>query len=508
MKIAAEMQELSPTYKMGYYLEAAVWNERDKLVNEYHALEKMVPLLDTDTPDGKKFAAQTFFNLTSVCIRLCMQEKACEYAYLAFTLTDDKKYALEAISPAIFCINYLENFSDVDYRILYGELRKLLSDIVPFERKFYNHKKIRVGFLSADFKYHAVAMWGWYLFTGLSRKTFQIYCYSAVKKPDDLTKQIRDKVSVWHDIVDLTDEEAAKLIRDDEIDILFDLSGYSKGSKIEIAMYRPASVQVSGIGYINSTGMDCFDFFLSDVYCTEDTAATSDYFTEKVIRMPHSHICFSPLNKVEHAKEPSCRKNGYVTFGSFNNWSKVTDSILRAWKKILDAVPQSHLLLKSLAFDRDDLKELILERIKSFGIDLERVEVRGWTKTHPLDYNDMDIALDTYPYTGCVTTTEALYMGVPVVSLYGDRHGTRMSYSTLKNVGLDELSVNNFDDYVKRAVALANDWELLTILRQNLRGMMEKSPLMDSKNYVRAIEIVFATILDAERKNYESRKDA
>lgn len=202
------------------------------------------------------------------------------------------------------------------------------------------------------------------------------------------------------------------------------------------------------------------------------------------------------------AAEPPCIKNGYVTFGCFNKFGKVTDSILQAWKKILDAVPNSRLILKHKLFATDDGKKFVSERLKSFGFDLARVEMRKFDKGYLHEYGDIDIQLDTFPYTGGVTTCEALHMGVPVINRYGDRHGTRFGLSILSNIGLEGFAVDNFDDYTKMAIALANDWDLLKILRKNLRGMMEKSPLMDSASYIRDVEKVFIKILHDEEEKF------
>ncbi|MBQ6005295.1 MAG: hypothetical protein IJL14_03495, partial [Selenomonadaceae bacterium] len=209
--------------------------------------------------------------------------------------------------------------------------------------------------------------------------------------------------------------------------------------------------------------------------------------------------------KIEPAYYPPCIKNKFVTFGSFNQFRKMTDSMLTAWKKILDAVSNSRLLLKHKIFNTADGKNFVCERLKNLGFDLARVEMRGFSKNHLAEYADIDIALDTFPYTGGVTTCEAIYMGVPVISLYGDRHGTRFGLSILNNVGLYELAVDSYDEYIKRAVALAGDWELLTILRRTLRTMMKKSPLMDSEGYVRDIEKAFVKILNDEREKFSSK---
>ena len=170
------------------------------------------------------------------------------------------------------------------------------------------------------------------------------------------------------------------------------------------------------------------------------------------------------------------------------------------WKKILDIVPDSRLILKNELLSNNDGKKFVGKRLKSFGIDIERVELRGYSDPWLNEYKDIDIALDTFPYTGGVTTCEALYMGVPVVSLYGDRHGSRFGLSILSNIGLEELAVNSYDKYINRAVMLAGDWELLTLLRKNLRTMMQKSPLMDSDNYIREVEEAFIKILRDERR--------
>ena len=416
---------------------------------------------------------------------------------LAAKLSDETGKACASMGNAIFTANCLENFSAEDFQTLYAEYKKYLADVKLYPKKFYDHKKIRVGFLSGNFQWSVVMAWSWSLLSDLDKKFFKVYCYSNVKIPDEVTNHFRASVENWRDIYNLTDETAAKLIHDDEIDILFDLDGHAADNRLRVAAYRPASVQICGIGYMNSTGLDCFDYFLSDIYCAGD----ENFFTEKLIKLPHSHICYEPPTKLEPSDKPPCLKNNFVTFGSFNNFAKVTDSILIAWKKILDAVPESRLILKHKIFNTSDGKIFVSERLKNFEFDLAQIEMRGFSnENHLVEYGDIDIALDTFPYTGGVTTCEALYMGVPVISLYGARHGSRFGLSILKNIGLDELAVDSYDEYINRAVALAGDWKLLTILRKNLRPIMKKSPLMNSESYLREIQGAFIKILNDERQ--------
>ena len=494
-----EMEKSAPELKRVFMLEAWIYFERGEYLRSFDVLEKLLPRLDVSLPYEKFLASQTTNRLGQICDTLALTEEAVKFYKIAARIRDEKPRACVAMSNAIFVANALENFSREDFNELYAEYKTYLSDIVPFAPKIYAHKKIRVGFLSGDFFGHSVIRWSGNILTELDKNFFDIFCYASNVQNDKVTTFLRDTVDVWRDIGKLSDEDAAKLIRDDEIDILFDLSGHTAGNRLRVATYRPATVQICGIGYMNSTGLDCFDYFLSDVHCAGDES----WFTEKLIQMPQTHFCYnSQLKNVEHATEPPCLRKGYVTFGSFNNFSKVTDKMLSVWKKILDRVPDSRIILKHQVFNTDDGKKYVGNRLKNLGFDVSRVDMRGYSDKYIFEYNEMDIALDTFPYTGGVTTCEAFWMGVPVVSLYGDRHGTRFGLSMLTNVGLPELAVDNVDEYISRAVMLANDWDLLALLRRNLRDMLENSPLMDGKTYTRELEKVFAQILLDAQKNY------
>ena len=496
LKILDELKNFAPDFKEIYALESEVWRALSNPVKEYRALEKTLPLLKFSSPEEKIFAATALNNIGNACYELARTAEGLEFQRLAIALTEGKEKLLAMNDTRIFNANCLENFSVEEFRALYDEYKKILADVKPFPKKFYDHEKIRIGFVSADFHFHAAINWSWSLLTRLDKNIFDVCLYSSDKKSDVVTEHLRTAAGTWRDVKNFSDEQVAELIRADEIDILFDLSGHTNGNRLRAAAYRPASVQVSGIGYMNSTGLDAFDYFLSDETCAGD----EKFFTEKLIKLSHSHICYEPSTRFKSAALPPCLKNKFVTFGCFNQFQKMTDSMLRAWKKILDAVPDSRLILKGKLFNTEDGKIFAGERLKDFGFDLSRVKMRPFAVNWLAEYDDVDIALDTFPYTGGVTTCEALYMGVPVVSLYGQRHGSRFGLSILKNVGLEELAVDSYDGYIARAVMLAGDWELLTLLRKNLRTMMEKSPLMDWKLYLREIQAAFIKILN-EQKN-------
>ena len=504
LKLLADIEKIAPNCKEIYCLAYKIHNRCNNPVKEFYALEKIFPFLNFSSAEDKKFAAEIFLYAADACGKLGLSAESIEFGLMAKKLLPSNQAGYNIVNAAIFHTNYLENASLADFRALYDENKEFFAGIVPYPKKFFSHKKIRAGFLSSDFHRHPIINWSWSLLTKLDKNLFETYFYSNDKTPDKVTDYLRKTANVWRDIRDLADERAAEIIRDDEIDILFELNGHAGTNRLRAAAYHPASVQVSGIGYMNSTGLDCFDYFLSDVFCAGD----ENFFTEKLIKLPHSHICYEPpTTKLEPAANPPCLKNGYVTFGSFNQFGKMTDSILITWKKILDAVPKSKLILKHKIFDTIDGKNFVGKRLKHFGFDLTRIEMRGFSaENHLAEYGDVDIALDTFPYTGGVTTCEALYMGVPVVSRYGERHGSRFGLSILSNIGLEELAVASYDEYINRAVMLANDWELLTLLRKNLRTMMKKSPLMDSENYLHEIQEALIKILGDEQKNFPSAK--
>ena len=503
LKNLDKLKKYEPSFGKTYILEAQIRQKLSNYVREISAAEKALSMCDINKPEDRNQAVAALMFMAYALDQLGMTKEALEKLRLVIKYTDDKKWALLSLETAIYHGSYLENFSAEDLRALYAEYKKFFVNIKPFPRKFYDHEKIRVGFLSSDFRRSPTLKCVWPLFVNLDKNRFERCYYSNVKQPDQFTDIIRSNADIWRDILKLTDEDAAKLIREDEIDILFDLNGYTAGGRLPVAMYHPASVQMSGIGYINSTGLDCFEYYLADVHC----AGNPEYFTEKFIALPHSQSCYDFKEIIEPAEYPPCFKNKFVTFGSFNQFRKISPSMLRAWKAILEAVPDSRLLLKNQVLNTDDGKNFVCERLKDLGFDLSRVEMRGLSQDWLAQYADVDIALDTFPYTGGITTCEALYMGVPVVSLYGDRFGSRFGLSILNNVGLYELAVDSFEEYVKRAMALANDWELLFILKKNLRTMMEKSPLMDAQLYVNDFQEACEKMLD-EQKNLWREKNA
>ena len=420
-------------------------------------------------------------------------------------LEPNRNQQLVEQSNAIFTANAVAGFTAEEMQSLHREYRGLLSEVVPYPRRWYHHRRLRVGYLSGDFGFHPVAYFAYALLRYFRADAFHVYCYAVNQQEDLLTERLKRLPVIWRDVVTMDWGEAAAAIREDEIDILVDLSGHTAENCLPILAYQPASVQLSGIGYMNSTGLFNVDGFLSDVYCAPE--AVDPFFTEPLLRLPQTHLCYTrPHAFPEGAERPPQKRNGYVTFGCFNNFSKVTDEILALWQQILERTPGARLLLKHKIFDSAEGRSYVDGRLRQAGLDRARVEYRGFSAHYLAEYNDVDIALDTAPYTGGLTTCEALYMGVPVVSLIGRRHGARFGYSLLHNVGVGDLAALTPKAYVETAAALASSPETLTGLRRVLRSMMARSPLMDGRSYVRAVEAMYQKVYAACRTRAEGER--
>ncbi len=478
LEILDKFKSIAPNWSKAILLEAYIRRDQKLYVTEISLLKKFFEVVDIAR---EKYLAADAYSVAGSALRNLGNSRAAINCFLQSARLEENTAAIcTEISNAIFAANDVENFSAADFEKLYSEYRKNLAAIQPYEKKSYNHKKLRVGYLSADFKEHPVMDWASALIFEHNKNLFDVYCYSAGKTFDAVTEKIKSCVK-WRDISDLNDFDAAKIIRADEIDILFEFSGHTSNNRLPVMAYRPAAVQISGIGYMNSTGLNCVDYFLSDETC----AGRLDFFTEDLICMSRSHFCYTPIKKMP---PPKISSSGYITFGCFNNFSKITDSMLATWQKILDAVPNSKLILKHKIFNTVEGKNFISARLQNLGFNLKQIELRGFSADYLEQYNEIDIALDTFPYNGGLTTCEALYMGVPVISLYGERHGTRFGLSILKNIGLEKFAASNFEEYIQRAVALANDTDLLKNLRVNLRDVMKNSHLMNAAEYVKELE--------------------
>lgn len=413
-------------------------------------------------------------------------------------LADETDEAAEFYSKYLFMCNY-RHLGAREGR-LKAEIYNEMQTVQPYTHgdvKRLPQKKLRIGYISPDFREHAVSYFLSPLLHHFDGEQFMVFCY-ATGRNDAVTERLRTRRVTWRDMRGRLPRTAARLIAEDKIDILVDLSGHSQDNALPVMAYRPAPVQVSGIGYTNTTGLRVIDYFLSDEVCVPkgDLQAEAG-FTEQLLRLPHSHICYVPeavRAMPEAGYEPPVRRNGYVTFGSFNNFAKVTDEILLLWRGILEAVRGSKLVIKGKIASIDSGINFAKKRLSMLNYDLSRVEFRPYSPDYLEQYRDIDIALDTAPYNGGLTTCEALYMGVPVISLRGRTHGARFGASILTNAGVRELVAENDINYVRRAVQLAESPKLLEAYHAGLRANMRRSPLMNVKGYMEELETAYQEI--------------
>lgn len=413
-------------------------------------------------------------------------------------LADTSDEAAELYSKYLFMRNY-RYLGAKDGRQK-AEAYDEMQDVRPYVHEHTPRapqKKLRIGYISPDFREHSVSYFLSPLLHHFDGERFMVFCY-ATGRSDAVTERLRTRRVTWRDMRGRPPRTAARLIAEDKIDILIDLSGHSQDNALPIMAYRPAPVQISGIGYTNTTGLRVIDYFLSDEVCIPkgDLQAEAG-FTEQILRLPHSHLCYAPEAirvMPEAGYEPPMRRNGYVTFGSFNNFAKATDEILLLWRGILESVRGSKLIIKGKICSIDSGVSFAKKRLSILNFDLTRVEFRPYSPDYLEQYRDVDIALDTAPYNGGLTTCEALYMGVPVISLRGRTHGARFAASILTNAGVRELIAENDINYVRRAVQLAETPKLLEAYHMGLRANMKRSPLMNVQGYMEELETAYQEI--------------
>lgn len=365
-------------------------------------------------------------------------------------------------------------------------------------------RPLRVGYVSADFDLHPVGFFVQRILPAHDPARIQAFAYNNGDMENPIAKTVALACTV-RDVRKLNDEAMADRIRNDKIDVLVDLSGYTAGNRLPVFAREPAPVLVSWLGYWATTGLSCMDAVLLDPWHAHE--GTQQYFAEPVVQLPVVRFCFQSVDDdIFVNPTPPCIRHGHITFGSFNNTSKLTSFVLDAWARILTAVPRSRLLLKWKSFHEPAMRERIWRAFTQRGITRDRLIFSLWSshKSMMAQYNDVDIMLDSFPFTGGMTTCNALWMGVPVVTLAGESVVARQGHAILGQLGLEELSAHSVDHYVNIAVGLASNIPLLTALRLTLRKRMKDSPLMDVKGFTRHLE---DTLLDLYNKKVAQDAD-
>jgi predicted O-linked N-acetylglucosamine transferase (SPINDLY family) len=370
---------------------------------------------------------------------------------------------------------------------------RFAAPVTPRTPSFANDRspdrKLKIGYVSPNFHEHPVARFLLPLLEHHDRENVQVFCYSDVARPDAYTHRAQRAAHVWRDTRGLSDEQLANQIREDAIDILVDLSAHLADNRLLALARRPAPVQLTYLAYCSTTGVDAIGYRISDPVL-DPAGADESAYVEKTVRLPHCYWCYEPPANAPEAGPPPAARNGHITFGCLNNFSKVSAPALEAWVRILQQVPDSRLILHARPGSH---RQRVLERFASGGISGERIRfVEQAPQARYLStYNDIDIALDSFPYAGGTTSCDALWMGAALVTLRGKTAVGRGGATILHNLDLDSLVADDVDAYVNTAVALARDLPRLAELRAGMRQRMQSSPLMNAAQFARDIEAIY-----------------
>jgi predicted O-linked N-acetylglucosamine transferase (SPINDLY family) len=351
-------------------------------------------------------------------------------------------------------------------------------------------RRLRIGYVSACFCQHAVNYFTEPMITAHDHAGFEIFCYSDVMASDAITARLNSAADAWRDVSRKTDDELDQLVRDDRIDILVDLAGHIGGNRLLVFARKPAPVQVTYIGYQNTTGMSAMDYRFTDLRA-DPPGMTDAFYTEELVRLPRSFFCYRPPDGVPAITPLPASKPGQITFGAFNAFRKTTPDVITAWMRILKRLSESRLLV--LASCGGYVERRLREMAAEFGVDPRRVKLfdRRSIPEYMEFVQQADIALDTFPFTGHTTTCDACWMGVPVVMLEGNTYASRFGGSVLANLGLENLIARSVDEYVEIAVELATDLDGLAQLRAELRPRMAASALLDFQGFTRNVEAAY-----------------
>ncbi len=391
-------------------------------------------------------------------------------------------------SHALVCAHYSETFTHGQLFEMHRRWAALFAAphypaSAPLPARPDPDRALTVGFVSPSFNGRIVGQFLRGVLPHLAAHDLRLIAYSATTVGDAVTAELRGSFSLWRDIATSDDEQVARAIRADGVDILIDLAGHTPGNRLLVFARRPAAIQATWLDYFDTTGVLAIDYLITDPGTTP--RETAQRFSETPLYLPQTRLCWAPPQFAPSVAPAPFRLRGEVTFGSFNRSDKLSPALLALWGEILRRLPASRLLLKCQAFGVGDVRRHFQERFAALGVSSERIELRGPSSHAQLlaEYGEVDVALDTHPYNGGATTCDALWMGVPVIALRGERMIARQSAAMMDCLGLDELVAGTPQQYVERAVALASDPSRLDAIRASLRSTMAASALTDGPRF-------------------------
>lgn len=452
-------------YKDGYY---HLYKSLQINPNSHLTLTNLASIL---RKHGKYKLAQNYYEQS-----LKIKKHSLTYENYLFCLCFDEM---------AFPKHYLESAKQAEAYYI-NKCKTMYSDWPNTSNKNSHHLKI--AFVSGDLRDHPVGYFIENIIKNINKTKFDLYAYSNSLLETELTSRIKPFFSQWLMIHNLNDHQLAQQIYNDKIDILIDLSGYTAHNRLGVFAHKPAPIQLSWLGYFASTGLSFIDYFIADPISVP--IDKQSYFSEKVYYLPNTRLCFSPPHdEIATPNNLPSLHNGYITFGCFQNLGKINDKILTLWSEILEKT-QGKLLIKNPQLDDTSIKLEFLAYLEKFNILEEQLILNGHSKRvdYFKSYHSVDFMLDTFPYPGGTTTCEALWMGVPTLTLTGNTLLERQGHSMLHNAGLGDWVCKTPEDYVQKAINFSKQTDYLANLRKNLRQQSIQSPLMDAKRFAHDLE--------------------
>jgi protein O-GlcNAc transferase len=373
----------------------------------------------------------------------------------------------------------------------------LWASVRPHRNDRNPGRRLKIGYVSANFYFHAVSNFAIPLFEAHDHQAHEIYLYSHVRRPDALTERLKKSADVWRETLRMSDEALAEQIREDKIDVLVDLDMHMGHNRLPVFVRKPAPVQVSWLAYPGSTGLHCIGYRLTDA-SMDPPGVKPVWSTDEPARLPDSWCCYDPVDEAPEVNPLPALSAGVVTFGSLNNFAKMHEGVLERWALVMEAVKGSRLLLYC---PEGEARERVLASLGARGIAPERVGFSGYLRRRGYlsVYHHIDIGLDPFPYNGMTTTCDAFWMGTPVLTLPGNTPASRATLSLLTTLGLQELAASSEKDYIRIAVELAGNLPRLAEMRATLRPRMQASPLMDAPRFARNVEAAYRSMWERWR---------